>query len=94
MIKAVIVRFPFDPADNARRHHENRMEAHHEEQELLKVEMALNFPYVSSKAHNYIGEFFDNIVKEIHPRIDSQHFQIKIEDIPVIEVKEEVRTRT
>ena len=37
IIKAVIVRFPFDPADQKTRHNESRPEAHHEEQELLKV---------------------------------------------------------
>jgi hypothetical protein len=33
-------------------------------------------------------------VKEIHPKIDLQYFLLKNEDIPVLEVKEEVRTRT
>jgi hypothetical protein len=94
IIKAVIVRFPFDPADPKMRHNESRPEAHHEEQELLKVEMALNFPHSTLKPHNCLAECFENIVREVHPRIDLHYFQPKNEDIPVIEIKEELKTRT
>jgi hypothetical protein len=56
--------------------------------------MALNFPHTTQKSHNCLTDCFDHIVKEIHPKIDLEYFTLKSEDIPVIEVKEEVRTRT
>lgn len=94
IIKAVIDRFPFDPSDSKMRHNDQRMDSHHEEQELLKVDMALNFPHVTTKPHSCLNECFENIVKEVHPNIDLKYFQPKNEDVPVIEVKEELKTRT
>lgn len=88
IIKAVIVRFPFDPADPKIRHNESRPEAHREEQELLKVEMALNFPHTTPKPHNCLAECFEDIVREVHPKIDLKYYQLKGEDIPAIEIKE------
>lgn len=73
----MLVRFPFDPIDEKKRGHEQRHEIHHEDQELLKVDMALSFPHVTSKTHNCLTECFENIVREIHPKIDLQYFVLK-----------------
>ena len=58
-IKAIIIGFPFDER-SYREQSEN-------EQELLKIEMALDYPPPSSED---IKDNFPIIVKEIHPLID------------------------
>eukprot|EP00919_Chromeraceae_sp_WS-2016_P029176 GHVR01069174.1.p1 GENE.GHVR01069174.1~~GHVR01069174.1.p1 ORF type:complete len:113 (+),score=5.53 GHVR01069174.1:2471-2809(+) len=67
-IKAIIIGFPFDE-----KKHRDQYE---EEQELLKVEMGLNFPHKTDDrnhdrgVHDCFKVCFPQIVKEIHPLID------------------------
>ncbi len=52
--------------------------------------MALSFPHKTddkSHEHNCFDVCFKSIVKEIHPLIDLDKFDIKKEDRPVIEVR-------
>ncbi len=65
-----------------------------EEQELLKIEMALDFPHKDNdrhdgSRHDCMSLCFPAIVKEIHPLIDldKDRFDLRKEDRPVIEVK-------
>lgn len=87
-IKAVIIGFPFD--EKAFR------DQPLEEQELLKIEMALDFPHKDNdrhdgSRHDCMNMCFPAIVKEIHPLIDLEkdRFDLRKEDRPIIEVKEE-----
>lgn len=85
-IKAIIVGFPFDSRENR---NQNQQE---EEQELLKVEMALEFPHETEDSrHDCHNQCFANIVKKIHPSIDLEkdRFVLRKDDKPVLEIKEE-----
>lgn len=88
-IKAVVIGFPFDE----RAYRENSSE----EQELLKIELGLDFPrkdhddrHEGSRHENFHIDF-PPIVKEIHPLIDLEkdRFELLREDRPTIEVREE-----
>ncbi len=88
-IKAIITGFPFQPFDNRQRSPDD--------QELLKVDMMLSFPHKSEvKDHDMSSCFetcFKSIVKELHPLIDLERFDLKKEDRPVIEVREDSSSR-
>jgi transcription elongation factor SPT6 len=84
----VIIGFPFDE--------KTFRDQPSEEQELLKIEMALDFPHKDNdrhdgSRHDCMSLCFPSIVKEIHPLIDLEkdRFDLRKEDRPVIEVKEE-----
>ena len=84
-IKAIIIGFPFDEKNF-------REDQPTEEQELLKVEMALDFPHKDSPdrhekmVHDCMGTCFPSIVRAIHPGIDldKDRFDLRKEDKPVI----------
>lgn len=85
-IKCIIIGFPFDE-----RNYEKEIST--EEQELLKVEMALEFPHKDSAdrqenmRHDCLAICFPSIVKSVHPNIDleKERFELKKDDKPVIE---------
>ena len=58
--------------------------------------MSLNFPHkTEDRGHDCLNVCFPSIVKEIHPLIDLEkgNFELRKEDKPVIEIKEEVIVR-
>lgn len=76
-IKALILSFPFQQSMD-------------DEQELLKVEMGLSFPHKTEEKsydHDCFESCFKNVVREIHPLIDLERFDLRKEDKPVIEVR-------
>lgn len=82
-MRAVLIGFPFDEKKSR--------EQSADEQESLKVEMALDFPHKTEDRHDCIVLCFPDIVKSIHPTIDLEkdRFDLKKETMPVLQVIED-----
>lgn len=58
--------------------------------------MMLSFPHKTDDKiyeHNCFENCFKSIVKELHPMIDLENFDLKKEDRPIIEVREDTSSR-
>lgn len=58
--------------------------------------MGLSFPHKTDDKtyeHDCFESCFKNIVRELHPLIDLERFDLKKEDRPVIEVRDDTSSR-